>query len=63
MLNIDRRKFIGKTALAGISLAGASALISACKRQPDAKPIPARAVFPMNFRLSILSIADNFKFH
>ena len=35
MQNIDRRKFIGKTALAGIGLAGAGALITACKRKPD----------------------------
>jgi hypothetical protein len=39
MHNIDRRKFIGKTALAGISLAGAGALISACKRNPDGKSL------------------------
>src|SRR5450759_121234 len=35
MQNIDRRKFIGKTALAGIGLAGAGAFLSACKRKPD----------------------------
>ena len=35
MQNIDRRKFIGKTALAGIGIAGAGALITACKRKPD----------------------------
>ena len=35
MKNIDRRKFIGKTALAGIGLAGAGAIISACKRKTD----------------------------
>jgi len=35
MQNIDRRKFIGKTALAGIGLAGAGALITACKRKPE----------------------------
>ncbi len=33
MENIDRRKFIGKTALAGIGLAGAGALIASCKRK------------------------------
>jgi len=32
MQNIDRRKFIGKTALAGLGIAGAGALITACKR-------------------------------
>jgi len=35
MENINRRNFIGKTALAGIGLAGAGALISSCKRKPD----------------------------
>jgi len=35
MHNIDRRKFIGQTALAGIGLAGAGALITSCKRKPD----------------------------
>jgi len=35
MQNIDRRKFIGKTALAGLGIAGAGALITACKRKPD----------------------------
>jgi hypothetical protein len=35
MQNIDRRKFIGRTALAGIGLAGAGALITACKRKPN----------------------------
>jgi myo-inositol 2-dehydrogenase/D-chiro-inositol 1-dehydrogenase len=35
MANINRRKFIGKTALAGIGIAGAGAIISACKRKPD----------------------------
>jgi len=35
MKNIDRRKFLGKTALAGIGIAGAGALISACKRKPE----------------------------
>jgi myo-inositol 2-dehydrogenase / D-chiro-inositol 1-dehydrogenase len=33
MQNIDRRKFIGRTALAGIGLAGAGALITSCKRK------------------------------
>ncbi len=32
MHNIDRRKFIGRTALAGMGLAVAGAVISACKR-------------------------------
>jgi hypothetical protein len=35
MQNIDRRKFIGRTALAGLGLASAGALITACKRKPD----------------------------
>ena len=39
MQNIDRRKFIGRTALAGIGLAGAGALISACKRKQDVKAL------------------------
>jgi len=39
MLNIDRRKFIGKTALAGIGLAGAGALINACRRKPGAETL------------------------
>lgn len=33
MQNINRRNFIGKTALAGIGLAGAGAIISSCKRK------------------------------
>ena len=37
MQNIDRRKFIGKTALAGIGLAGAGAVITGCKRKPAAE--------------------------
>ncbi len=37
MHNIDRRKFIGKTALAGIGLAGAGAVLSSCKRNDNAK--------------------------
>lgn len=32
MNNIDRRKFIGKTALAGIGIAGAASLLSSCGR-------------------------------
>ena len=32
MQNIDRRKFIGKTALAGIGLAGAGAILADVKR-------------------------------
>ncbi len=35
MENINRRKFIGKTALASIGIAGAGAILSACKRKPD----------------------------
>ncbi len=34
MQNIDRRKFIGKTALAGLALAGAGAIITSCKKTP-----------------------------
>ena len=34
MQNIDRRKFIGKTALAGLAIAGAGALVASCKRTP-----------------------------
>ncbi len=37
MKNINRRKFIGKTALAGIGLAGTSSVLSSCNRKPDAK--------------------------
>jgi myo-inositol 2-dehydrogenase/D-chiro-inositol 1-dehydrogenase len=39
MHNIDRRKFIGRTALAGLGLAGAGALMTACKRTPDAQTL------------------------
>jgi myo-inositol 2-dehydrogenase / D-chiro-inositol 1-dehydrogenase len=39
MESIDRRKFIGKTALAGIGLAGAGAILSSCKRTPDNKEL------------------------
>ena len=39
MDNINRRKFIGKTALAGIGLAGAGALISGCRRKVDNKDL------------------------
>src|SRR5450759_4821888 len=39
MQNIDRRKFIERTALAGIGLASAGALITACKRKPDVKTL------------------------
>lgn len=40
MQNINRRKFIGKTALAGIGLAGAGAVLSACSRKtPDSKAL------------------------
>ncbi len=35
MGKINRRKFIGKTAIAGIAIAGAGAVLSSCKRQPD----------------------------
>jgi predicted dehydrogenase len=34
MQNIDRRKFIGKTALAGLAIAGAGAMMTACKKKP-----------------------------
>ena len=39
MDNINRRKFIGTAALAGIGLAGASAIISGCKKAPDNKEL------------------------
>lgn len=40
MQNINRRKFIGKTALAGIGLAGAGAVLSACsKKAPGNKEL------------------------
>ena len=39
MKNIDRRKFIGKTALAGLGIAGAGAILSSCKREPDNKEL------------------------
>jgi predicted dehydrogenase len=35
MKNIDRRKFIGTAALAGIGLAGAGAVLSSCKRKTE----------------------------
>ncbi len=35
MQNIDRRKFIGKTAVAGIAVAGAAALFNSCKKEID----------------------------
>jgi myo-inositol 2-dehydrogenase/D-chiro-inositol 1-dehydrogenase len=35
MKNIDRRKFIGTAALAGIGLAGAGAVITSCKRKTE----------------------------
>jgi myo-inositol 2-dehydrogenase/D-chiro-inositol 1-dehydrogenase len=35
MHSIDRRKFIGTAALAGFGIAGAGALITACKRKPE----------------------------
>ncbi len=35
MDNINRRKFLGKTAMAGMAIAGAGAIISACKRVPE----------------------------
>lgn len=37
MENIDRRTFLGKTALAGIGLAGATAILKGCRNSP-AKP-------------------------
>jgi myo-inositol 2-dehydrogenase/D-chiro-inositol 1-dehydrogenase len=39
MNNINRRKFIGKTALAGIGLAGAGTILSGCKRKVDDKEL------------------------
>lgn len=40
MKSLNRRKFIGQTALAGIGIAGAAAVISACKREmPDNKEL------------------------
>lgn len=39
MQNLNRRSFLGKTALAGIGIAGAGALLSSCKRQPDNKDL------------------------
>ncbi|MCU0461489.1 MAG: Gfo/Idh/MocA family oxidoreductase [Bacteroidales bacterium] len=35
MKNIDRRKFIGKAAMAGMGLAGAGAVLSSCKRKTE----------------------------
>ena len=35
MQNIDRRKFIGKTAAAGIAVAGAAAFLNSCKKEAD----------------------------
>src|SRR5512133_2919664 len=43
MQNINRRNFIGKTALAGIGLAGA-ALVSSCKRKPEAETAGLAAI-------------------
>ncbi len=39
MHNINRRNFIGKTALAGIGIASAGSLLSSCKRVPDNKEL------------------------
>ncbi|HLN55972.1 MAG TPA: Gfo/Idh/MocA family oxidoreductase, partial [Bacteroidales bacterium] len=39
MQNINRRSFLGKTALAGIGIAGAGAILSSCKRQPENKEL------------------------
>ena len=39
MDNINRRKFIGTAALAGIGLAGAGAIISGCKKNVDNKEL------------------------
>jgi myo-inositol 2-dehydrogenase / D-chiro-inositol 1-dehydrogenase len=39
MKNIDRRKFLGTTALAGIGIVGAGAILNSCKRSSDAKPL------------------------
>ena len=38
MKNIDRRKFLGKAALAGIGLAGAGALLQGCGRKKEVLP-------------------------
>jgi myo-inositol 2-dehydrogenase/D-chiro-inositol 1-dehydrogenase len=35
MKNIDRRKFLGRTALAGIGLVGAGAILNSCKRSSE----------------------------
>jgi hypothetical protein len=39
MKNINRRKFIGKTTLAGIGLAGAASMLASCSRKPDSKTL------------------------
>ena len=39
MKDLNRRSFIGKTALAGIGIAGAGTVISACKRMPENKEL------------------------
>ncbi len=39
MQNIDRRKFISKTALAGLAIAGAGAIVTSCKRTPTNKAL------------------------
>ena len=39
MDNINRRKFIGAAALAGIGFAGTGAIISGCKKKPDNKEL------------------------
>ena len=39
MKNINRRKFIGNTALAGIGIAGAGAVLSSCSRKVENKDL------------------------
>jgi myo-inositol 2-dehydrogenase / D-chiro-inositol 1-dehydrogenase len=39
MNNIDRRKFLGKTALAGIGLVGAGAILNSCKRSSETREL------------------------
>ncbi|MCX6330222.1 MAG: Gfo/Idh/MocA family oxidoreductase, partial [Bacteroidia bacterium] len=63
MENINRRKFIGKTALAGIGLAGAGAIISGCKRKVDEKelnlpPILRGAPDGKKLRAGLIGVGD-----
>ena len=39
MKNVDRRKFLGTTALAGIGLLGAGAILNSCKRSSETKDL------------------------